>query len=267
MTDPRDGICAIMMLKNENRFIMHDDGKKPEYTMLEQNLRRLKSLVEEVYIVDNGSKDGSKEIYEKYRKDPIFYTQYNDENLPFDDVRDRVVLLEVAKRRGMKWMLVVDGDEIYEERADKWIHEFTQSNDHERHWGIKFHYINFWRSRLKYRTDAWNGSWFERLYSLKDLRIFGTALHNYGFQFIVDNKVISLNSLNAPVKCLHYGWADWQHRVNKTERYKIRDMELNHITYEEASRKYYQDTNEMGLTVRLADPEWGEEFRTGRIGY
>ena len=51
MNDPREGICAILMLKDENRLILHEDGSvpKPKYTMLEQNIRRLNQLVEEIY--------------------------------------------------------------------------------------------------------------------------------------------------------------------------------------------------------------------------
>ncbi len=269
MSDPREGICAIIMAKDENRFILHEDGSrpKPEYTMLEQNIRRLNQLVEEIYIIDNASTDHSRSVYEKYKTETgngnICYVQYNPKDWKFDDVRDRKVLLEVAHKREMKWALIIDGDEIYEERATEWLHNFCKTKNWEDHHIAKFHYINFWRGRTRYRTDAWNKSWFQRLFSMKDLVLEGEALHNYRFH----HKGSESRYTEAPVKCLHYGWADWQHRVAKTQRYMERDMQLSGITHEQAKHKYSQDVNEQGLKLEKADPLWGEEFRTGNIGY
>lgn len=266
VTDKRENICAILMLKNENRYILNEDGSKPQYTMLEQVIRRLKSIVEEVYIVDNGSTDGSREVYDKYKDVLIKYIVYNDPDLPFDDVRDRKILFEKAKERGMKWMLVVDGDEVYEDKATEWIHQFCQQDPHA-HLNAKFHYVNIWRGRKKYRVDAWHNSWFARLYSIHNLVLFGDPLHSYHFRYALGNGMSLGQQVEAPVKCLHYGWADWDHRVKKTERYMRRDMELTGISYSQAQEKYSQDTNERGIRLRDADPNWASEFRNGVIDY
>lgn len=263
----RDSICAILMLKDENRFILHEDGRRPKYSMLEQNLRRLKSLVGEVYVVDNDSKDGSHQVYDKYKDDLIDYIRYNPGNIPFDDVRDRKILLERAKAKNMKWMLVVDGDEIYEDKADEYIHGFCQSNSAYGHHVVKFLYMNFWRGRERYRTDAWNRSWFPRLFSLNNLVLTGSALHNYSFQFQSGSNLSQGNVVHAPVKCLHYGWADWEHRTNKTMRYIRRDMEIHGRTYDVTKEVYAKDLDEVGLTLEKGDPEWASEFRSGEIEY
>lgn len=256
------------MLKNENRYILHEDGRKPKYTMLEQNLRRLRSLVEEVYIVDNASDDGSKEVYDRYKESLIKYVLYNTDDMPFDDVRDRQALLQKAHQRGMKWALIVDGDEIYEDRATDWIHTYCRDHSPHGHHVVKFHYVNFWRGRTRYRTDMWHASWFPRLFSMTDLVLRGTALHNYSFQYASLAGIrLPENVVEAPVKCLHYGWADWDHRVAKTKRYIERDMQLNHISYEFAKTKYANDVNEYGLQLAPGDPNWASEMRGEEIDY
>lgn len=267
MSHIRNDICGILMLKDENRYILHEDKSKPKYTMLEQNLRRLKSLVGEVYIVDNNSQDNSEEVYKKYKDDHVMFIRYNPGSLPFDDVRDRKILLDFAKKRNMKWLLVVDGDEIYEDAADKYIHDFCQLNSPYGHHVLKFLYVNFWRGRTRYRTDAWNASWFPRLFSVNNLVLTGSALHNYAFRFQSGNNISDGNIVNAPVKCLHYGWADWEHRQLKTMRYMKRDMELNNRSYEEVKRIYSRDLDEDGLKLEKANPIWASEFRNGEIDY
>jgi glycosyltransferase involved in cell wall biosynthesis len=256
-----------MMLKDENRYILHEDGSKPQYTMLEQNLRRLKSLVGEVYIVDNASTDGSHEVYNKYKDSLINYIRYNDKNMEFDDVRDRKILLDKAKERNMKWLLVIDGDEIYEDATDDYLHSFCKSNSPYTHHVLKFLYVNFWRGRTRFRTDAWNASWFPRLFSINNLVMRGTALHNYSFRFQSGSNISEGNVQHAPVKCLHYGWADWEHRRLKTMRYMQRDMEVNNRTYDEVKRMYSRDLDEDGLKLELGHPEWASEFRDGKIDY
>lgn len=260
-------ICAILMLKNENRYIKYEDGTLPPYTMLEQNLRRLSSLVDEVYIVDNSSDDGSNKVYEKYHDELVKFIQYNPDDWKFDDVRDRKILLKQAQERNMKWLLVVDGDEIYEDAANLWIHKFCKDNKWTDMYTIKFHYINFWRGRLNYRVDAWNNSWFPRLFSMHQLTLEGEALHNYAFGFNTKSGFSRGTIIDAPVKCLHYGWADWEHRVEKTQRYMKRDMELTGINYDQAKAKYSNDINEKGLILKKANELWGSEFRNKGIDY
>lgn len=265
----KNGICAIMMLKNENRIICHEDGKKPDppYSMLEQNLRRLNSLVEEVYIVDNASTDDSDKIYDKYKDSLIKFIQYNPDDWKFDDVRDRKILLKKAKEREMKWMLVIDGDEIYEDKADEWIHNFCCNNDHKGMFNVKFNYKNLWRGRTKYRVDMWSDSWFSRLFSLDKLELIGQPLHSYHFVFKDNNTETLGNIIESPIKCLHYGWADWDHRVAKTKRYIERDMEVTGNPYYFVKSKYLRDVDERNIILENAKTEWAEEFRSGKIGY
>lgn len=268
--DPREGICAILMLKNENRYILNDDGTKPQYTMLEQNLRRLSQIVEEVYIVDGCSTDGSQIVYEKYYDTLIKYVKFHDKDEKFNEMY-RKQLLDKAKERGMKWLMVVDGDEIYEDKATEYIHKFCAENNHLEPHTVKFHYVNFWRSRLKYRTDKWSTSWFQRLFSINDqLSMIGSQQHDYAFVYMRNEGSREHHRgkiTEAPVKCLHYGWADWQHRTLKTQRYINYHAEVYHTSVDEAKNAFVADLDERGITFASAEKHWGSEFRTGKFDY
>lgn len=269
MGDSREGICAVMMLKNENRFICHEDGRKPKYTMLEQCLRRISLIVEEVYIVDGNSSDGSKDIYEKYKGELITFIRYHDATEKFDEMYRGEMMLK-AQERGMKWMIVLDGDEVYEDGATKWIHNFCDNTDNNELVVAKFHYINFWRSRTKYRTDKWSTSYFKRLFAVnKDLVMIGGKLHNYAFVYRGPkvNSTVEGRVVTAPVKCLHYGWADWEHRKAKTQRYINYHAEVYKIPLQKAAQIYASDIDEQGIKFENANPSWASEFRVGEIDY
>jgi glycosyltransferase involved in cell wall biosynthesis len=254
--NPKSQIAAILMLKNENRFILNEDGSPPPYTMLGQCLRRLESLVGHILVVDNGSTDCSRGLYQRYVDNVV----YNDPNLPFDDVRDRRRLLAMAKNTGAKWMLVVDGDEVLEDKATDYIHSLVEVYDEMENTdniAVHFEYINLWRSRTRYRTDAWSNIWFPRLFTTNRLELDGTALHNYHFRFSSGKTQM----LRPDVKVLHYGWADWQHRLAKRQRYIKRHAELHGMSIEQATPIYNPEIDETGLTLAIAKPEWNEEFR------
>lgn len=256
------------MLRDENRLIKHEDGTlpNPPITMLEQCLRRLRSLVDAIYIVDNGSIDGSHEVYERF-SDIIKYVRYHPRNIPFDDCRDRKILLEEVKKDSMDWVICIDGDEVYEDAMDDYVKTFCATHSPLDHYALKFHYINLWRGRMRYRIDKWNNSWYFRMFSVPDLEIIGTPLHNYNFEFVRVRTIIPKKIIESPMKCLHYGWADWTKRLEKEQRYIFGDMEISGISVEESRKKYYIGIDEDGLKVALADPKWCEEFRSMKIGY
>ena len=66
-----EGLACILLLKNENRYIYGIKDRKPEFTMLQQQMMFLKSFVQNVYIMDGDSKDESMIIYNHYIKNGL----------------------------------------------------------------------------------------------------------------------------------------------------------------------------------------------------
>lgn len=259
----KNKIVAGLMLKNENRFIFNKNfEEKPKFSMLEQCLNRVSEIADYIIIVDNDSTDGSRDIYEKYEK--IIHVKYN-KNLNFSDFRDRDYIINEAKKTDAKWMIMVDGDEVFEDNSVSWIKNFAQDNKNlKENTRVWFKYINLWRSRTKYREDKWNSSKFARMFSLNNLKINGEELHSYDITFSTPE----IADIISPYKIIHYGWADWEHRIEKSFRYAITSMGLsqdskikNTDLYE--SNIYYvkEDLDEENIILKNVDTSWLKEFK------
>lgn len=253
----KNKITSCLMLKNENRFIFNEKyEKKPNKTMLEQCLDRVSQISDFIIVVDNGSDDGSLDVYKKY--DKIILVK-NNKNLSFSDYRDRKYLINEAKKTESKWMMMIDGDEVFEDRAVEWIREFAEKNyNPDKNIRVWFKYINLWRFRTKYRVDKWNSSKFSRMWTLDGLKINGADLHSYDITFENEN----ITDYTSPFNVIHYGWADWKHRVDKSFRYAVQHAIQHKINLYESSRYYVkEDLSESEIVLNDVDPEWLEEFR------
>src|SRR3989338_5293163 len=80
---------------------------KDEEKYLEQCLSSVKGLVDEIIIIDTGSKDKTKEIAKKFNA-KIFDFKWVDD---FSAARN-----ESLKQAAKDWILVLDADEVIEEK-------------------------------------------------------------------------------------------------------------------------------------------------------
>ncbi len=98
-----------MIVKNEERY-------------LEQCLNSIKSLIDEIIIVDTGSTDKTKEIAKKF-KARIFGFKWNDN---FSEARN-----ESLKHAAKDWILVLDADEIIEKNDSEKIKSLIETAEND----------------------------------------------------------------------------------------------------------------------------------------
>lgn len=83
-------------------------------------------------------------------------------------------------------------------------------------------------------------------------------MHSYDITFS-DSKIVDILS---PYKVIHYGWADWNHRIEKSFRYGKQDSELKKVDLYKSNLYYVkEDLNEENIVLNDVNPAWLEEFR------
>ena len=92
--DPK--IVAMYRIKNEERWI-------------EKSLKITSEICQEIVILDDGSTDDTLKICKKF---PSVVDIHSQTNLPFDETRDKNILLKMAMKLNPDFLLSVDGDEI-----------------------------------------------------------------------------------------------------------------------------------------------------------
>lgn len=215
------GLVAILMLKNENKYVYGPGDQKPEHTMLEQVLNHL-HFCEHIIIADGMSDDGSDEVYKRYKNVKVF-----QQETPFNENNILNSLLDYARKyTDSKWVLYLDGDEILENLAILYIKKFIKFNDPAIKHTVRFGYMNLWRSRTKYRTDKFHDQLSGKFFSLHhDLKSFGSAYNNHHFAFgTIDNFG---NIYNSKTYVVHYAWVDWNHIDKKYKQCVWMETELN----------------------------------------
>ena len=101
-------ISLCMIAKNEEKY-------------LEQCLRSVKDIVDEIIIVDTGSTDKTKEIAKKFNA-KIFDFKWVDD---FSAARN-----ESIRHATKDWILVLDADEIVEKKDIDKIKNLIENSDH-----------------------------------------------------------------------------------------------------------------------------------------
>ena len=149
MQKPTISLC--MIVKNEEEY-------------LEQCLNSVKGIVDEIIIVDTGSTDKTKEIAERFDA-KIFDFRWNDD---FSAARN-----ESLKHATKEWILVLDADEILDEKSKDAIKEIIKETENDAFLFLQKNYTNkasiagFVSEEHKNKGKAyagWYGSFIARLF-------------------------------------------------------------------------------------------------------
>jgi len=206
-------------------------------------LDNLSSFVDEIVIVDNGSTDGTLEVYEAY---PKIVDVARTEG--FDEGRDKNLVLDMAKRRDPDWIIWIDSDEAFEERMTReLVEQYMNQNKYAAIWFKQYH---FWRDRRHYRTDdRWKPSYQRAMWQNQPGTFFSQdKIHNSLIQGLTGE------AFGSDIRLKHYGHVTEAATRKKYELYRSID---NPDASNWTGRDYKHMTDES--TVRLA--EWREEVQ------
>ena len=143
---------GVYWIKNEARFI-------------EKSLKSVMEICSEIIVMDNNSTDDTVEICSGFDKVTEIIKR---KELPLDEVRDKNILYEHARKSNPDFILAVDGDEIFMPHASEILFE-ELSTVHPDSDVFEFQFLTLWDDVNTIRTDGIFGYyWQKRLLRMKN---------------------------------------------------------------------------------------------------
>ncbi|BFH62202.1 glycosyltransferase [Paenibacillus azoreducens] len=209
--------------KKDNRLTAVMQVRNEEEGMLEQVLEDLSGFVDDIVIVDDASTDGTVKLCRRFSKVGhlliLPHTHFDREWLL------RKQLWELVCSTDPDWILSVDADEIYEDKAKSLMRDLMNQDQFD--W-VGFRLFDFWGGTTHYREDEhWQ---IHRRHTRTLVRYIPGY---YYFYPQMDHHVprlplsyAALPGFLAELRVKHYGWAVSREKlIEKYERYMRRDPE------------------------------------------
>ena len=197
-------IVAMYRIKNESRWI-------------KQSLKSILEICNEIVILDDGSTDDTVKICESF---PQVVDIHSQKDLPFDETRDKNILLKMALKRDPDFILTLNGDEnIMPDSKQRLFYELNVLYPNITAFEFKALYV--WDKPDQYRCDGiFDNTWAKKLFRLKDqpknLQFGETHFPGNAHCAAVPNNLIGVNqSVRSKIKILHYGYYDEKLRREK----------------------------------------------------
>ena len=197
-------MIAMYRIKNESRWI-------------KQSLESISEICKEIVILDDGSTDDTVKICENF---PQVVDIHSQNDLPFDETRDKNTLLRMALSRDPDFILTLDGDEMIMPNSKQYLfYELNVLYPNVNLFEFKELYV--WDKPNQYRCDGvFNNTWSKKLFRLKDqpenLQFGRTDFPGNAHCAAFPNNLIGKNqTVKSKINVLHYGYYDEELRRKK----------------------------------------------------
>ena len=197
-------MIAMYRIKNESRWI-------------KQSLESISEICKEIVILDDGSTDDTVKICENF---PQVVDIHSQNDLPFDETRDKNTLLKMALSRDPDFILTLDGDEMIMPNSKQYLfYELNVLYPNVNLFEFKELYV--WDKPNQYRCDGvFNNTWSKKLFRLKDqpenLQFGRTDFPGNAHCAAFPNNLIGKNqTVKSKINVLHYGYYDEELRRKK----------------------------------------------------
>ena len=220
MQTPTISLC--MITKNEEKY-------------LEECLNSVKSIVDEIIIVDTGSTDKTKDIAKKFNV-KIFDFKWSDD---FSEARN-----ESLKHATKDWILVLDADEILDDDGLKSIKNLVNEKDYDGFLFLQKNYSNETsitgftseeHEKHGNKCQGWYSSFIVRLFRNKKSYKFEGAVHEL-VEHSIENAKGKIAVSNISIH--HYGNADPE--IARKKRKIYLELCLKKIKQNPSASSYYE---------------------------
>ncbi len=228
------------MIENKKYKIIAVSRIKDSILTISEFLYRLTNLVDAIVIIDNGSTDGTKEVY-KYFDD--FILEIKDTE-GFNEGRDRILGLELARKYNPEWILYLDSDELFEEGFRK--KELTRLLNKKNTDVYVFRLFHFWNSKIFYRFDKkylnYTLNYQPRLArNIKEIYMKDKIIHSGFFYGALRGRIKKHSA-----RLLHYGYI-YKKQINDKRKFYSSIDKYTNRTYDHliisCKRKMFIESN------------------------
>lgn len=207
-------LTAMMLVRNEGQ------------RYLKQCLDSLSGFVDELVVWDDASTDNTAEICCSYS---ILRAMGRSANSIFwqNESALRQQLLDLTLETAPQWIMAIDADEIFEDKAKKVMHALLKG-DHN--W-VAFPFYDFWGSTSHYRVDGlWNpkGRYMPMVFRINSRQqhyVFPQQRLHCGR---LPLGAVTGKGLKVNLRLKHFGWANSEEHRKKYLRYIEADPDGKH---------------------------------------
>lgn len=228
-------LSALICAKNEQDFI-------------KLCLQHLEPFVDEIVVVDNGSKDNTRKIVEEfsaYYPGKVKLFDY-PETIDMSAVRN----FSLSKATG-SWFLQVDPDELYPASEMRKIREFIETADEKGYISARVHYKNLaWRSGYA-QTDF--GHYPDRLYKREVVECYRGVLP-VDMTYVKREYLLAPNKTKGDVGPLEYDNEEDKSFIHPKQ--PIIDVTYYHLA---RTRGYSFEYEKQMRYQKNLHPEWNDE--------
>lgn len=188
---------------------------------LSEVLAHLQSYVDGLIILDDGSTDGTEQICTAQPK-LVAFKKRSSSGFWSNEAEVRSELWSMVESIEPKWVLMIDADEIFEDRIRDFIPRFIQQDKFQ---AVRFPIYHFWGDRSHIRVDKW---WDPRRnYEILLFRYWPDQTYHWLQRELhcgrYPAEVLFYPSRFSHIRLFHYGWANPDDIKAKYRRYIMRD--------------------------------------------
>lgn len=239
LTKQEDGVYRISQFEIKNKLpldnipLVRRISEKPTITLsmlvkneggryLERMLKSANEYIDYAVIVDDGSTDNTVAICKEILGDKLTLIQNAGSQFANETIVRKQQWYETISTNP-DWILFLDADEIFEDRAKDMMKELIKNYDIDVY---AFRLYDFWNEDY-YREDK---LWFAH-HTFRPFMMRYQPNYNYTFTATAQhcgrmpNNVMALTFMRSDLRLKHYGWAKVEDRVQKYKRYMELDPE------------------------------------------